>query len=252
MTIGICEDQVVKTIDLNPGPEADFSWNSNCQTDAPIFMTGQETVYFPDTVSNWRWVINDSAGTEIFRSDTSGGEFSYDFPSVGTYSVRYVVLTGNRCSDTIEKTISLSPTILLSPDSPYLEDFELATHGWESGAESGHNSWIYSEVNLDEFPVDTVSGRWTWYTDRPDEPTGENSWVLSPCFNFNDFHRPMVSLDIKRSLHRNRDGAALQYTIDNGVTWENVGGVNDGGSEWYNSTGITPDVGGKEQDGPEV
>ena len=154
-------------------------------------------------------------------------------------------MTGNRCSDTIEKTISLSPTILLSPDSPYLEDFELTTHGWESGAESGHNSWIYSEVNQDEFPVDTVSGRWVWYTDRPAEPTGENSWVLSPCFNFNDFHRPMVSLDIKRSLHRNRDGAALQYTIDNGVTWENVGDVNDGGSEWYNSTGITPDVGGK-------
>ncbi len=246
VTIGICEDQVVKTIDLNPGPEADFSWNSNCQTDAPDNhdRTGNSIfLRIPYLTGDGRSMT--LLATEIFRSDTSGGQFSYAFPSVGTYSVRYEVMTGNRCSDTIEKTISLSPTILLSPDSPYLEDFELATHGWESGAESGHNSWIYSEVNLDEFPVDTVSGRWTWYTDRPDEPTGENSWVLSPCFNFNDFHRPMVSLDIKRSLHRNRDGAALQYTIDNGVTWENVGGVNDGGSEWYNSTGITPDVGGK-------
>ena len=62
VTIGICEDQVVKTIDLNPGPEADFSWNSNCQTDAPIIMTGQETVFSPDTISNLIWTIIDTAG----------------------------------------------------------------------------------------------------------------------------------------------------------------------------------------------
>ena len=53
----------------------------------------------------------------------------------------------------------------------------------------------------------------------------------------------MVSLEIKRSLHRDRDAAALQYTIDNGDTWHNVGDVDDGGLNWYNSQNIVPNIG---------
>jgi len=243
VSIGLCVDEEVKTIDIYPGPVADFSWNSSCLTTAPVLMTGQESTYHPDTVSNWIWKI-DTAGTEIFSSDTSGRQLSYDFPSVGTYNVRYEVLTGYGCSDTIRKTISLIPTHILAQES-YLESFEDEGHGWTSEAfGQSHNSWTFNEINPDEFPVDTASGTHAWYTDRPDAPTSENSWVLSPCFSFTDFNRPMVSLDIKRSLHRNRDGASLQYTVDNGLNWGNVGDVNDGGIEWYNSTSITPPVGG--------
>jgi len=244
VTIGICDDQVVKTIDIYPGPVADFSWNSSCLTDAPILLTGQETVYHPDTASNWIWKI-DTAGTEIFSSDTAGRQLSYDFPSVGTYNVRYEVLTGFGCTDTIIKTISLNPTILLAQE-PYFESFEDDGNGWKSGIidiDQTQNSWTYNAIIPDEFPVDTASGMHAWYTDRPDVATSENSVVLSPCFSFSEFHRPMVSLDIKRSLHRNRDGAALQYTIDNGVTWNNVGDVDDGGLNWYNSISIIPEVG---------
>ena len=43
----------------------------------------------------------------------------------------------------------------------------------------------------------------------------------------------MVSLDIKRSLDRDRDGAALQYTLDNGKTWlsEDIN-LNDKPGKW--------------------
>ncbi|MCK5461641.1 MAG: hypothetical protein KAI95_01455, partial [Bacteroidales bacterium] len=56
----------------------------------------------------------------------------------------------------------------------------------------------------------------------------------------------MVSLDIKRSFHWEKDGAALQYTIDNGDTWHNVGDVDDGGLNWYNSQNIVPNIGDEE------
>jgi PKD repeat protein len=242
--MGLCFDEEVRTIELHQGPQADFTWSSSCfLTSSPTVLTGQETIFVPDTVSGWSWKI-DTAGTEIFSSDTSGPQLSYNFPAIGTYDIRYRILTANGCSDTIRKTISLIPTFELALES-YHESFEDAGHGWTSGAfNESHNSWTFDEISPDEFPVDTVSGTHAWYTDRPDAPTMENSWVLSPCFSFTDFYRPRVSLDIKRSLHRNRDGASLQYTVDDGQNWRNVGDEDDGGIEWYNSTGITPTVGG--------
>ena len=241
-----CDDQAVKTIDINPIPIADFTWNSNCKTDAAIIMTGKETVFNPATVSNWSWKI-DSSGSEIFRTDTSGWQFSYAFPYEGTYSISYKVITSSGCADSINKSLSLSPTHNLSPINLYSEDFELDGHGWVSGIlNQAQNSWTDTLVYSNQFPIDAASGTRAWYTDRPDQATEENSWVLSPCFSFADtFYRPMVSLDIKRSFHREKDGAALQYTTDNGVTWNNVGDVDDGGLEWYNSKIIIPFVGGQ-------
>ena len=239
-----CESTVEKTIGIYPTPEADFSWNSNCLSYDPVVMTGQETIFPADTVTRWSWKI-DKAGTVIFSSDTIGRQLSYKFDTVGSYNITYSVATGSGCSDTIERTISLSRTHYLSPYSPYVEDFESEEHGWfmDPPGDGSQYSWT-NEVDPADFPVNAASGMRAWYTDVPDEPSRENSWVVSPCFSFNNYHRAMVSLDIKRSLHRNRDGAALQYTTDNGNTWHNVGDMNDGGLNWYNSTGIIPSVGG--------
>ena len=239
-----CDEQVEKVINIYPSPQADFSFNSSCMTDAPIIMTGEETIILPDTVSNWSWKI-DSAGIEILRLDTSVSQLSYSFASEGTtYSVSYKIVTSALCSEEIDKEITLSPTIMLSPDSPYSEDFELDDHGWEVGPVSTQNSWTDTVVNPAEFPITAASGTRAWYTDRPDVATPENSWVLSPCFSFaGTFSRPMVSMDIKRSLDRDKDGAALQYTVNNRVTWKNVGDVDDGGLEWYNINNLIPYVG---------
>ena len=136
----------------------------------------------------------------------------------------------------------MNKTHFLSEDSPYLDGFELQDHGW-TAANIPQNSWTYGEVDPEEFPKDAASGTWAWYTDLPAPERAENSWVLSPCFNFSEYYRPMVSLDIKRSLNRDRDGAALQYTLDNGMNWTTVGGVEDGGLNWYNSQNIVPNIG---------
>jgi hypothetical protein len=54
--------------------------------------------------------------------------------------------------------------------------------------------------------------------------------------------RPMISLDRKVSSDRDRDGAALQYTYNDGASWHNVGAIEDGSINWYNTFRI--------QDGP--
>ncbi len=73
----------------------------------------------------------------------------------------------------------------------------------------------------------------------------EQSWVSSPCFDFSNMRRPMISLDRKVSSDRDRDGAALQYTYDDGKTWHNVGAVNDGRINWYNTFRIQDGPGGQ-------
>jgi hypothetical protein len=140
----------------------------------------------------------------------------------------------------------LSPTRILAKDS-YFENFEDTLHGWTSVAINSPNSWTYGKVDTSQFPEDAASGSRAWYTDLPAVEIVENSWVQSPCFNFKEFYRPMVSLDIKRSLQRNRDGAVLQYRIDNSNKWINVGSKDDAGLNWYNSKNIylPPGVGGQ-------
>ena len=88
-------------------------------------------------------------------------------------------------------------------------DFELDAHGWVSGIidpSRSQNSWTDAVVNQNKFPIDAASGTRAWYTERPGQATQENSYVLSPCFNFDSFYRPMVSLDIRRSLDWEKDG----------------------------------------------
>lgn len=238
-----CSDFMQKTMAINIKPRADFSWNSNCLTDDPISFEGQATVDYPDYISTRMWTIY-RGNTEIFRSDTN--QPSYHFESQGSFRIAYSILTNNGCTDTTEKLITLSPTYLLTED-PYFEDFEIPqVHGWTSKAsDPSQNSWTYGEVNPEEFPEKAASGTRAWFTDLPYPREIEKSWVQSPCFNFKGFYRPMVSLDIKRSLSRNQDGAALQYTTDNGRNWYDAGGVDDGGLNWHNSDKILNGDGGQ-------
>jgi len=238
-----CSDLAQKIIGIHAKPEAEFTWNSNCRTDDPTVFEGQEIFVYPDTISSRMWKIY-RGDTEIFRSDTI--KPSFHFPSLGTFRIVYNVTTNTGCTDSTDKFITLSPTYILSED-PLIEDFEIAeVHGWSSMASDPlQNSWTYGEVNQGEFPGTAASGTRAWYTDLPDPRRVEKSWVQSPCYSFKGFYRPMVSLDIKRSLSRNQDGVALQYTVNNGQTWTNAGGVNDGGLNWYNSDKILNGGGGQ-------
>jgi hypothetical protein len=230
-----CTSRVSKTININLRPEANFIWSSDCESEDPVILTGTEETYnSPDSVNVWTWNI-DSAGVEIFSSNTSGPEITYAFSSDAIYTIGYLIETKANCKDSTERQITLSPTHYLAQE-PYLEEFEQEDHEWVKIANGGsYSSWTYDTVRQGEFPGTAASGSLAWYTDLPALRTLENSWVVSPCFNFEDFERPMVSLYIKRSLNRNREGAALEYTTDQGASWHIVGGVDEGGMDWYNS-----------------
>jgi len=125
---------------------------------------------------------------------------------------------------------------------PYFESFEVGNGGWSSSgsnddwalgtpgkpvirtAGDGLNSWITGGLTLSFYNF------------------GERSWVESPCFDFSGLQFPEVSLMVFWETEYQYDGANLQYSIDGGSSWVNVGNANESGTclseNWFNRSGI--------------
>jgi hypothetical protein len=149
---------LVNLISLHPIPEANFAWSDECLTDEQPM---------------------------------------YHFGIPANYLIGYHITTNYGCSDSIEKQISLVPIYNIAKGS-YYQDFETTPDFWSSVSlkEEGHNSWSWDSVNLSYFPYWASSGTMAWYTKLPKPEIVENSAVMTPCFNFQDISRPMMTLDI--------------------------------------------------------
>ncbi|MFC5271462.1 T9SS type A sorting domain-containing protein [Adhaeribacter terreus] len=127
---------------------------------------------------------------------------------------------------------------------PYSQNFENGAGGWTSGGTN--SSWALGT------PAGTViqgasSGTQAWITN----PTGnynnsENSFVLSPCFNFSALTGdPDFEMKIWWNSEFSWDGAVLQSSINNGTSWQNVGALSDP-NFWYNDNTISGNPGGQQ------
>lgn len=124
---------------------------------------------------------------------------------------------------------------------PYVEGFEGGpswiaggtSSDWAWGAPTkpvinsaggGNNAWV----------VGGITGSFYNY--------GEQSWLEGPCFDFSALPFPYVSFRIFWECERTYDGLGFQYSLDQGLTWSNVGSVNDPPScfnqNWFNTANI--------------
>ncbi|SFZ93028.1 hypothetical protein SAMN05428642_1021138 [Flaviramulus basaltis] len=117
---------------------------------------------------------------------------------------------------------------------PYAEDFENGDGGWtvqgfnptwelgmpSIGAGSGDNAWA---TNLDGNYGITYN---------------EQSWVQSPIFDFSNLINPSLVFQLYCNIEFDQiafepfDGVVIQYSIDSGITWQNVGSYSD--ENWFN------------------
>lgn len=126
---------------------------------------------------------------------------------------------------------------------PFNESFEANNGGWTPGGSSSDWAW-----GTPSKPVITAAGGGNrcWITGGltiPAYNNGENSFLLSPCFNLSGIASPQISFKIFWETEKRFDGAALQYTTDGGATWLILGNTNSNtncqGENWYNTTAIT-------------
>ncbi len=132
-------------------------------------------------------------------------------------------------------TILSNPNFKLS-EAPYYQDFEAGIENWTI---KGKNSnWEHG------IPTGTVinhaaSGSKAWVTQLSgDYQNNDSSWLLSPCYNFEDVRLPIVDFNVFYHTDSAHEGTALQYSLDGGQTWDTIGKPGDE-LLWYTDTLIS-------------
>lgn len=252
-----CINKTASTFDFGDKPIADFRWNSDCYLpDIPVTFVNEsftERTWIEDLDA----VIDSVAFTyEIFDEQmnlvhtiesTKKENVEYGFEQLDDYYVRLVAVNDLLCSDTLTDLLVLKPTTSLR-EADYIEAF--GTRGfWSTRADSlsETNSWVYDVPDFRGYEKESEDTTRAWFTRFKDdvENLEERSWMQSPCFDFRETERPMIRMDIMKSFDFNRDGAVLQYSLDNGKNWTTVGNIGEG-INWYNSFDIKEKPGGND------
>lgn len=126
---------------------------------------------------------------------------------------------------------------------PYDEGFEAAP-AWTSGGNNNDWAWgtpAHPDINsagggTKSWCVGGLTG--TFYE------LDAQSWLASPCFDFSAYTwTPHISFKIYWETERTYDGMVLQYSLDQGSTWDNVGAFGDAedcwNQNWYNTSNVT-------------
>jgi len=204
---------------------------------------GAETVAAPIPVSysfdGGQTVVTENINQSIDPDDsviyTFAQKADLSVPAVYQDVYATTVLSGDEdaTNDRIDTLIYSLPY----SKPPYLDDFEQTTSFWRSygknstwghgtpngfalkGAYSGSKAW---KTNLNSYYLDQ-----------------DSSYLESPCFDFTGIEKPIFEFHMWRETERDHDGARLEYSIDDGTTWNIV--PKDAYSynwNWYNNTYI--------------
>lgn len=181
--------------------------------------------------------------------------YAYDFAGLADLSVvgdydftiwSGLPTDGNACNDTTWASVT---NVLTVTTYPYQEKFENGQGGWTidntvngtfafgtpaknviTGAASGVNAFTTGGLGTGLYNVN------------------ENSYVYGPCFDFTNLPAdPWVAMHVWWESENSWDGANIQYSVDTGATWVNIGAVG-APFNWYNDNSISGGPGGS-QDG---
>ncbi|HYG49919.1 MAG TPA: gliding motility-associated C-terminal domain-containing protein [Flavobacteriales bacterium] len=125
---------------------------------------------------------------------------------------------------------------------PYNEDFESGP-AWTSGG--ANNDWAWGTP---AHPTISCAGSGTkaWCAGGltgSAYSASAQSWIMSPCFDFTSLNYPWISFKIFWETEFQWDGVTLQYSLNSGTTWTNVGAYNDPvnclNDNWFNYNNIS-------------
>ena len=126
---------------------------------------------------------------------------------------------------------------------PYAEDFENSNGNWTQAGTNSDWSWgspVKSQINA------AGSGVKCWISGGLASSTytgSQKSYIESPCFDLSTLQKPYLNFLIYWDTERQYDGGNLQYSLNSGITWVNLGntGMNQDCLEknWFNSANIT-------------
>ncbi|MCF8295271.1 MAG: hypothetical protein K9I34_04325, partial [Bacteroidales bacterium] len=158
-----------------------------------------------------------------------------DFSATGNYSCIFQVslaCDANTVNNSVAITVNNASQI---NTFPYVEYFTGATSSWTTGGAS--NTWQYG-VPAGSIITSAASEPYCWVTNLTGNYNNyENSWVESPFINFTSLTAPILEMKLFYITENNYDGAAIEYSLDGGLSWTQMGYYQDPyGLNWYNNT----------------
>lgn len=122
---------------------------------------------------------------------------------------------------------------------PYLQTFESDNGGFFTS--STYSSWVWGTTDgVSRSTVNrAANGTKAWFTNLAGlYKPNEESYLYSPCFNLSGLTNPVLSFSHISRQEDNIDVHTLEYTTNNGVTWQRLG-IQNGGTNWFTSAGNT-------------
>lgn len=140
-----------------------------------------------------------------------------DFTTAGNYKLVFATsLPGDEDheNDTVYNTLIAQPTHLL----PSEENFENGQKFWSTYGDN--SSWELGTPIGGAYPP--TSGTKAWKTSLSGNYNNEeSSYLESACYNFEGKHA-VIDLNLWYETEAGKDGAQLEYSIDNGSSWSVV------------------------------
>jgi hypothetical protein len=125
---------------------------------------------------------------------------------------------------------------------PHTEDFENGWGGWTI-AWNTTSSWEWGTPSSTGIINSASSGTNAWVTNLDgDYDNFEDGYLLSPVFDLSSLTNATVEFDLWWNCEYEYDGLVLQSSIDEQLSWQNVGTVGSG-TNWYNFFGIRSNPG---------
>lgn len=159
-----------------------------------------------------------------------------DFSNLGEYTLQAYTIYGVdmvAADDTSDETFTNIPIVTTFP---YYQDYEDGAGGWISGGTE--STWELGDpagFAIIGPPPATPTSLNSWTTELTDYYNlNEKSYVISPCLDFSSLIIPYMEFDANWDIQLYDDGAKLQYTTDEGLTWNDLGGIGTG-DNWYNT-----------------
>jgi len=167
---------------------------------------------------------------DVTMSTTADLSVPGTYVFVGTVSISGDAVSAN---NSINFAVNSIPAV---SSFPYTEDFASGAGGWTTG---GNNSSWELGTPAGSVINSAASDTNSWITNLTGNYNpSEDSWVISPCFDFSGLTTPWLSMSVWWEIESGWDGAVLQSSIDGGVTWQNVGAVGDP-VNWFNVLSIS-------------
>jgi hypothetical protein len=169
-----------------------------------------------------------------------------DFSAPGRYDFKAWAEPGGYVREANDTLISLIQSLEMINQYPFFDDFEDSSLTWFSLEDS--NSWALAPPRM-TYLNGSPRGRLAWVTAKNLFPGTGGMWVdeesylyVGNCFDLSGLSDPVIQFDLNWRLMRGY--AKLEYTLDDGLTWQGLGTLNSG-TYWYNSrrTIVDPNTG---------